>query len=633
MFSGESGEPVRGSEVYSRLYNEWFRKVFRVYAVGFVIVVAAEVIGGIAMGYLGSSDTALKYILRRVIAPSLIDGILILLNLLAFKIWHISKWLKNSIAIGVLIVIAAVLSCVHNFFEARFVLFLVPIVASMAFASVRFMLLSAAASLAGVWISLFLPLLWHDEFNVGEQAVSACLVTLAIIVIAVIERIILQLFLEREKIVQKLTQENIRLGNEAMRDELTGLYNRKGFVAKAGEHIKNHPEAEHILLVCDISNFKGINEKIGEQGADDLLKHFADCMRATSTATDNIFGRYGGDQFVWLLDKAPDKNEEQLMKWNRSVIETAGYRGFTVKYGVRRNVKADESIVTVCDQARTALATIKNDYQRYVAIYDPAMKLQRDYQQVLENYMREGLEQEQFKVYFQPKHDAGTGRLVGAEALVRWEHPELGFIAPDKFIPLFEKNGFISQVDLYVWGRVCKNLRKWQDMGLDIVPVSVNLSRRDILEFEDLKVLDVPVESNRLEKKYLHIEVTESMYIDDEDNRLLNLVNDARNDGFAVELDDFGSGYSSLGVLGDLPIDVIKLDMSFVKNLNSKLNVVKAVIYLAKTMGVKTIAEGVETEEQLETLKSLKCDYIQGYYFSRPLPEEEFLEYMKVHTR
>ena len=240
--------------------------------------------------------------------------------------------------------------------------------------------------------------------------------------------------------------------------------------------------------------------------------------------------------------------------------------------------------------------------------------------------MDEALEKEQFQVYYQPKHDCETEKVTGAEALIRWNHPKYGFMSPGQFIPLFERNGFITKIDSYVIKKVCGDMKEWIDKGITPVPVSINVSRRDFFEkgwiAEQLELIN----SKELNPELLHIEVTESLYVENADI-IIEQVKKIQSFGHPIEMDDFGSGYSSLGMLADFPLDVVKLDISFVKRIEINEIVIEAIISLAHKMGFKVVAEGVETEKQYKILKGLGCDYIQGFYFSKPLNKEDFEKY------
>lgn len=279
------------------------------------------------------------------------------------------------------------------------------------------------------------------------------------------------------------------------------------------------------------------------------------------------------------------------------------------------------------DRAIMAINQIKNVYGKYIAVYDNKIREELMKQQQIIDNMQEALEKRQFKVYYQPKHEIISDNTSGAEALVRWIHPVLGFMNPGLFIDIFEKNGFITQLDEYVWNEVCSSIARWRNNGLQIVPVSINVSRRDF-EKEDLaeKIINL-VDSYNLPHDYLHIEVTESAYSDNP-KRIEKTIEKLHDSGFVIELDDFGTGYSSLAVLNSMKLDILKLDMSLIKQdiSSSDRSALVFAIKLAQILGLKTIAEGIENSEQFERVKSLGCDYIQGYFFSKPVPEEEFMK-------
>lgn len=240
--------------------------------------------------------------------------------------------------------------------------------------------------------------------------------------------------------------------------------------------------------------------------------------------------------------------------------------------------------------------------------------------------MKYALAEGQFKVYFQPKYDLMTEKIIGAEALVRWQHTELGLISPGKFIPIFEDNGFITELDVYVWEECCRFMHKRKQLGLSVVPVSINVSRVDIYNEDIVKILCNLVKKYDLEPELLHLEITESVYINDS-GKINVVLNQVKEKGFIIEIDDFGSGYSSLSILSEIPMDIIKMDMKFFqseKNTKVKQKIIYSVIKLAKWMNLFVIAEGVETKEQLDYLRKMKCHFAQGFYFAKPMPAEEF---------
>lgn len=272
---------------------------------------------------------------------------------------------------------------------------------------------------------------------------------------------------------------------------------------------------------------------------------------------------------------------------------------------------------------------VKRLYGKNISIYDDSFRssLLRE-QQILDS-MEHALTEHQFQIYYQPKYDINTERISGAEALVRWIHPELGFLSPGEFIPLFEKNGFITKVDFYVWEQTCKDLLRWKNKGSLSIPVSVNISRADftIPDLAD-RIKDL-VDRYCIDRELLHLEITESVYMD-EPQSIIQTINTLRANGFKIEMDDFGSGYSFLNMFSELSIDVLKLDMKFIqKNSQNKRNILGFIISLSKWMNLTTIAEGVETQEHVDKLRRFGCDYVQGYFYAKPMPVTEFEHYLE----
>lgn len=425
---------------------------------------------------------------------------------------------------------------------------------------------------------------------------------------------------------------NIDGSKKAERDELTGLYTRRAFIQYAEKMLRDNPNKKFDLILSDIVDFKQINETYGVLAGDNILRNTGSYLKAL-VRDDMVVGRYGGDQFAMLANeddlKAASEEAGVVIGDHSYIIAKNNLPPYVVKFGIYPNVEHDASITTICDYAHIALNSIKNDYSKTTAFYDEELRSELAKQRKIEKCMHQALEEEQFKVYYQPKHDTVTGKLVGAEALVRWVHPEYGFMSPADFIPIFERNGFISELDLYVWRRTCKNIRKWLDEGRTVVPISVNASKMDFKRTGMTETIENYVREAKLSHQYLHIEVTESL-LEDNMNRLIEKLEKLRNCGYKIELDDFGAGYSSINFLSQLPIDVVKLDMSFMRDIedDKRKSVLETCINLAKRLGYKTVSEGVETDEQLELLKLFGADIIQGYYFSKPLPEDDFEKYL-----
>lgn len=280
----------------------------------------------------------------------------------------------------------------------------------------------------------------------------------------------------------------------------------------------------------------------------------------------------------------------------------------------------------MCDRALLVVDSIKGIYNRYVAVYDETIREKLLREKGITDVMSSALEEGQFIVYLQPKFSLKDNLITGAEALVRWIHPEWGFMSPGEFIPLFEKNDFIPCLDQYVWETVCAKLREWKKKGYTMIPVSVNVSRADIFRSHLEDIFQTLIEKYEIDPGYLHLEITESAYTN-HPNQIINTMTRLKEMGFPVEMDDFGSGYSSLNMLSQMNLDILKLDMGFIQNEMKKAaeqSILSDIISMAHRLNLKVVAEGIETEEQAERLRELGCDYAQGYYFAKPMPVEEF---------
>jgi len=411
-------------------------------------------------------------------------------------------------------------------------------------------------------------------------------------------------------------------------DQLTGVYTRQAFLHKAGLLLKYDLDTEYDIIVSDIQDFKQINEKYGTKIGDEILKSIG---RGFDELDDTkcIIGRYGADQFALLIEHQVIVDNDFYKNFDMKKRLDASLPEFVNNIGIYPNVDHKIPVITLCDLAHLAIDKIRNRYDECIAIYDDELKKEIEVKRTIENNMHKALVNNEFRVFYQPKHSAVTGELIGAEALIRWIHPKYGFMSPGDFIPIFEETGFVTEADIFVWNRTCQNLKKWTDSGLKVVPVSVNASKLDFLKKDFEERLNKGVRDNQVSPELLHIEVTESQMAHDSD-RLINSLSYLRYHGFKIELDDFGAGFSSLNVLSTLPIDVVKLDMAFMSEMEDlkKNMVLQACVDLSRNLGFETISEGVETKEQLEKLKIIGVDAIQGYYYSRPLSEEDFEAYL-----
>ena len=431
--------------------------------------------------------------------------------------------------------------------------------------------------------------------------------------------------LNRLKTSVKLYNANKAI-SELERDELTGLFTRQAFLRRAEKVRSENPNKKFAILAFDFDNFKSTNTLYGEAKCNEFLAYTA--RRLKGLLPKGIAGRFGGDQFILFFDfEGPQVDVERIKTLTKAILETAPIPHQVVKTGINAPISHDLQFVVCCDRAFLAIQQIKGIYGKDIAFFETDLQKQLLDEQHINETMETALEKEEFKVYYQPKHESITGKIVGAEALVRWEHPEYGFMGPAQFIPIFEKNGFITRLDNYILEHVCQDINKWKKKGYKIVPVSVNVSRRDFFEPGCLDWQFQIIEKYKIEHAYLHMEVTESLYSENTDV-IISQLKRVQERGFMIEMDDFGAGYSSLGLLSSFPINVLKLDISFVRNFRENEIVIENIIKMAHRLGLLTVAEGAETTEQVATLKSLGCDFIQGYYYSKPLPIDDYEKYM-----
>ena len=413
--------------------------------------------------------------------------------------------------------------------------------------------------------------------------------------------------------------------NQLRYDRLTGLYSKEFFYRQVRERLDEHPGTEYIILCSNIENFKLYNDVYGTASGDRLLQQAADCLRR-GVGEQGICGRYTADRFLCLQERTQQTLDRQQFFGLESAFAPERLHGVTVKWGVYPITDRTVPVEQMCDRALLAADSIKGQYNRHCCIYDDTMRSRLLREQTLTAAMEAALREEQFLVYLQPKYSLRGDRMAGAEALVRWVHPQWGFMNPGEFIPLFEKNGFITKMDFYVWEHVCALLQSWQQTGVPMVPVSVNVSRADVYQADLVETLTGLTGQYGVAPRWLHLEITESAYTEAPD-RLLNTVRALRERGFVVEMDDFGSGYSSLNMLTEMTLDILKLDMKFVRNETAKPvqeSILPNIMELAHRKKLSVVAEGAETRDQVDRLRAAGCDYAQGYYFAKPMPAGEF---------
>lgn len=431
-------------------------------------------------------------------------------------------------------------------------------------------------------------------------------------------------------IIKDTTEELEHLNKEkflASHDSLTGLYNKQYFYEKTEQYINFHPEKEFLMICTDIREFKMINDFFGTQIGDQILINFAKLLSDKLTDA-SIYGRIENDIFGILMAK--DKYDEaaflaRAQEAFESCIDT-DISFPTINYiGVYEITDRSIPASVMCDRARMAITSIKGSFHKRVAYYDDTLRDNILYEQELITDLEHAIQTGEIRMYLQPQMDC-EGRMLGAEALVRWVHSEKGMIMPGDFIPVFERNGLISEVDKHIWELACKQLRKWKAEGKEELYISVNISPRDFYFLNIYQVFTDLVVKYDIEPHNLKLEITETAIAMDV-KRQLELIERLRRYGFVVEMDDFGSGYSSLNMLKDIQVDILKIDMAFLrksKDEDRSKKILHMIINLSKQLGMPVISEGVETKEQVEYLSDFGCDMFQGYYFAKPMDVASF---------
>ncbi|MBE6121114.1 MAG: EAL domain-containing protein [Erysipelotrichaceae bacterium] len=417
------------------------------------------------------------------------------------------------------------------------------------------------------------------------------------------------------------------------RDSLTGLYNREYFYRYAEQYDQYHMDTPMDAVVIDVNHFHMINERYGRAYGDQVLKRIGEKVREIVREDGGIVCRRQADTF---LVYCPHRNDYETILKNASAGlsgEDESNNRVRLRIGIYADADKTIDIERRFDRAKLAADTIRSSFTRTIAVYDNAMHEAELYNEQLIEDFPNALREHQFTVFYQPKFDIRNDIpvLSSAEALVRWIHPELGMISPGVFIPLFENNGLIEELDAYVWRMAASQIRVWKERFGISVPVSVNVSRIDMYNPDIVGSFKALMEEFCITPHEFLLEITESAYTEDS-AQIIDKVNRLRAEGFRIEMDDFGTGYSSLNMISSLPIDALKLDMRFIREAfrNQKdTHMIEVIIDIADYLGVPVIAEGVETAEQLQALKDLGCDIVQGYYFSRPVPPEEYERYIR----
>ena len=414
-------------------------------------------------------------------------------------------------------------------------------------------------------------------------------------------------------------------------DSMTGLYNSETFYRKASAMINEDKDDKFVIISIDIDRFRLINDRYGIDAGNRTLEMIGKMIREVSPK-GSIAKRYQGDVFSVLLKYNTDQDLVRYM--SRLSTEVRGARvvpmAVTLTYGIYKVGDRDIPVRLMCDRARAVKKQVKGNALTNYAVYDDVIRLKMREQAEIEEEMNTALANKEFVMFLQPQIDLKTRKLCGAEALVRWKHPIKGILVPAQFLALFESNGFITKMDMYIWELACKYLRDLQDRGI-YLPVSVNISRVHIGNTNLSDILLGLVRKYDIAPKYLELEITENLFMEDVDE-LFGEMSALKKCGFKIMMDDFGSGYSSLNMLRSAPVDTLKIDRFFLDEIMSTDRgkiIVESSVRMAKQLGLSVIAEGVETQDQLDFLDTIGCDIVQGFYYSRPIPTEEFEVFME----
>lgn len=410
-------------------------------------------------------------------------------------------------------------------------------------------------------------------------------------------------------------------------DTLTGAPNFERFTEEVSRLLLWDNGHNHAIIVFDIERLKVINDLYGIRMGDLALMHLANILQDMVT-TPNVYCRMHSDVFCACVTYENKGDIIRFIERLKKRIENHQF-SFDIKtsYGVYLPDENNSVAVNImCDRAALAKKSIKDNVMQFCAFYDEEYRTEIMKNSEIEAEMEQALAEHQFIMYLQPKFSLETGEIVGAEVLTRWKHPKKGMIQPNDFIPLFERNGFIIKLDEYMWEEACKAIHSWRQEGRREFPISVNVSRYHIYNRNIEQVLNRLLERYDLTPGALSLEITETMFFDNQ-SELYFLLNHLQEMGFRLEVDDFGSGYSSLNMLRNVPVDVLKIDKGFLDDtLNSEKGkiVIRHTIAMAKALQLQIIAEGVETEEHVQFLKNSQCDIAQGFYFAKPMSLEEF---------
>ena len=418
----------------------------------------------------------------------------------------------------------------------------------------------------------------------------------------------------------------------ATRDQLTGLWNRDYFFEIAGKTLRENPDEKFLMVATDIYHFKLFNEILGAATGDDLLLAFAQAYRE-NCRRKWVFSRIGGDRFALLIPKS-DFSEDGFLKIMHGVLDRKNYSMKVHCYiGVYEITDASLNVDSMYDRAFMAVEAIKGDMQKEIAYYEEEFLHQRIHETTTLDDLDRALLNDEFVIYLQPQLDLEAQRVVSAEALIRWNRPGRGIVFPGEFIPIFENHGMIAKLDYYVWELACRQLSQWREEGYYERSIAVNISAKDFYLSDLYESITGLVEKYDINPAHLKLEITETAFVLDV-KKQMELVRRLQEYGFIIEIDDFGSGYSSLNSLKEIEVDLLKMDLKFFEKTGDSKRaekIVSSVINLANDLGMPVIAEGVETAEDVEMIRAAGCQMAQGYYYAKPMPVADFEKYLETY--
>ncbi|EII6782261.1 TPA: bifunctional diguanylate cyclase/phosphodiesterase [Clostridioides difficile] len=458
-------------------------------------------------------------------------------------------------------------------------------------------------------------------FSNSEQIINRAIYAVLFIILIFIAIIFYIIYIKKsnEKEILSLAYE----------DKVTHIGNQNKFYRECSKYLLDKPSLNYIIVYFDINNFKMINDTFGYEFGDNLLITIAKALKEELTEGE-VYARLSSDYFAIFCDYKNGKNKLiRKIDSIRNNIESNLSIVFEISLcvGIYFVEEGEVDIQKAVNKANMARSVAKGKNINY-AIYNEDVRNKLSEESMILDDIKIALVKNQFKVYYQPKFSLVTGEMIGSEALIRWNHPEHGFISPAVFIPIAEKSKLILKIGRFVFERVCNDLSEWKKQGKKIVPVSINLSRVELYQPDIVKFINKTIQMYKLSSDLIEIEITETVAIN-ELNILKNVLNELRKYGFSISMDDFGTGYSSISCLRDMPIDILKLDKSFLNGIEHderSRNIAKSIVSLAKSLDLVVIIEGVESKEQAELMKQFGCDLVQGFYFARPMPAKNFLD-------